>query len=93
MSSNFGRQNEQPPRISIIGVAALITGKGKNQAAEDFRRRAARYPDVKANCIDVEFKDSRGRRGQKDAPVQNTLTWNSTMLADEKANRTLALVA
>ena len=63
------KTDEQPPRISIIDVAALITGKGKNQAAEDFRRRAARYPDVKANCIDVEFKDSRGKRGQKDTPV------------------------
>ena len=63
------KTDEQPPRISIIDVAALITGKDKNQAAEDFRRITARYPDVKANCFDVKFRDSRGRRGQKETPV------------------------
>ncbi len=28
-----------------------------------------RYPDVSANCTDVKFPDSRGRRGQRDTPV------------------------
>ncbi len=63
------KTDEQPSRISIIDAAALIMGKDKNQAAEDFRRLTARDPDVKANCFDVKFRDSRGRRGQKDTPV------------------------
>ena len=38
-------------------------------AAEDLRRLTARHPDVKANCFNVKFRDSRGRRGQKDTLV------------------------
>ena len=63
------KTEEAPPRVSIVDVAALITGKDKNQAAEDFRRLTTRYPDVKAKCFDVKFRDSRGRRGQKETPV------------------------
>ena len=63
------KTDEVPPRVSIVDVAALITGKDKNQAAEDFRRLTTRYPDVKAKCFDVKFRDSRGRRGQKETPV------------------------
>ena len=47
------KTDEVPPRVSIVDVAALITGKDKNQAAEDFRRLTTRYPDVKAKCFDV----------------------------------------
>ena len=54
------KTEEAPPRVSIVDVAALITGKDKNQAAEDFRRLTTRYPDVKAKCFDVKFRDSRG---------------------------------
>ena len=61
--------DEDPPRISIIDVIAVVTGKDKNQAAEDLRRLTARHPDVKANCFNVKFRDSRGRRGQKDTLV------------------------
>ena len=63
------KTDEDPPRISIIDVIAVITGKDKNQAAEDLRRLTARHPDVKANCFNVKFRDSRGRRGQKDTLV------------------------
>ena len=28
-----------------------------------------RYPDVSANCTDVKFPDSRGRRGQRNTKV------------------------
>ena len=66
---NIRKTDEIPPRISVIDVAALIANKDKNQAAEDFRRLTVRYPDVKANCFDVKFPDSRGRRGQKATPV------------------------
>ena len=55
--------------MSVIDVVALIMGKDKNQASEDLRRLTTRYPDVKANCFDVKFRDSRGRRGQKDTLV------------------------
>ena len=63
------KTDENPPRISIIDAIATINGKDKNQAAEDLRRIVARDPDVKANCFDIKFRDSRGRRGQKDTPV------------------------
>ena len=46
--------DEDPPRISIIDVIAVVTGKDKNQAAEDLRRLTARHPDVKANCFNVK---------------------------------------
>ena len=31
--------------------------KDENQAAEGFRRLTTRYPDVKAKCFDVKFRD------------------------------------
>ena len=51
------KTDEDPPRISIIDVIAVVTGKDKNQAAEDLRRLTARHPDVKANCfvVSVDF--------------------------------------
>ena len=63
------KTDEVPPHVSIVDVAALITGKDKNQAAEDFRRLTTRCPDAKTKCFDVKFRDSRGRRGQKETPV------------------------
>ena len=60
-----------PPRISIIGVIAAVNVKDKNHAAEDLRRLAARHPDINANCVNVKFRDSRGRHGQKDTLVTN----------------------
>ena len=49
------KTNETPPRVSVIDVVALIEGKDKNQAAEDFGRLAERLPEVKANCFDFKF--------------------------------------
>ena len=49
------KTDEDPPRISIIDVIAVVTGKDKNQAAEDLRRLTARHPGVKANCFNVKF--------------------------------------
>ena len=49
--------------ISVVDVAAVITGKNHDAAAQDFRRVSERYPDVSAKCTDVEFRDSRGRKG------------------------------
>ena len=68
---NIRKTDEIPPRISVIDVAALIANKDKNQAAEDFRRLTVRYPDVKANCFDVHFRDSRGWQDQKETPVMD----------------------
>jgi hypothetical protein len=51
---------------SLLLFIAVVTGEDENQAAEDLRRLAARHPDIKANCFNVKFRDSRGRRGQKD---------------------------
>ena len=45
-----------PPYISVIDVAAAITGKNHDAAAQDFRRLPERYPDVSAKCTDVKFR-------------------------------------
>ena len=57
------------PQICVIDVAAVITGKNHDAAAQDFRRMSERYPDVSSKCTDVKFQDSRGRRGQRNTPV------------------------
>ena len=57
--------------------------KDKSQAAEDFRRLATRYPDVKAKCFDVKFRDcehfdSRNTLKRHLAPetlAKTSLTW------------------
>ena len=59
------KTNTTPPQISVVDVAAAITGKSHDAAAQDFRRMSERYPDVSAKCTDVKFVDSRGRRGQR----------------------------
>ena len=48
-----------PPQVSVIDVAAAITGKSHDAAAQDFRRMSKKYPDVSAKCIDVKFPDAR----------------------------------
>ena len=54
-----------PPQVSVIDVAAAITGKSHDAAAQDFRRMSKKYPDVNAKCTDVKFPDARGRQGQR----------------------------
>ena len=51
--------------MSIIDVIATISGKDKNQAAEDLRRISTGHPEVKAICFDFKFPG----RGQRDTPV------------------------
>ena len=46
------KTDEAPPRISVIDVAALITGKNHDATSGDFRRMVARYPEVRAFCTD-----------------------------------------
>ena len=55
------KTDETPPRIYVMNVAALITGKNHDAAAQDFRRMSERYPDVSAKCTDAKFPDSHGR--------------------------------
>ena len=59
------KTDENPPRISIIDVIATMSGKDKNQAAEDLRRISTGHPEVKAICFDFKFPG----RGQRDTPV------------------------
>ena len=58
------KTDENPPRISIIDVIATISGKDKNQAAEDLRRISAGHPEVKAICFDFKFP-GRSRAGPR----------------------------
>ena len=58
-----------PPQVSVIDVAATITGKSHDAAAQDFRRMSKKYPDVSAKCTDVKFHDARGRQGQRKTKV------------------------
>ena len=59
------KTDENPPRISIIDVIATISGKDKNQAAEDLRRISTGRPEVKAIYFDFKLPC----RGQRDTPV------------------------
>ena len=61
--------DDDPPYISVVDVAAVITGKNHDAAAQDFRRVPEKYPDVSAKCTDVKFRDSRGRKGQRNSPA------------------------
>ena len=58
-----------PPQISVVDVAAAITGKSHDAAAQDFRRMSMKYHDVNAKCTDVKFPDARGRQGQRKTKV------------------------
>ena len=60
---------ESPPNISVIDVVAAITGLSSSNAAVAFTRLKNEHPDVTARCSHVKFRDSRGRRGQKDSPA------------------------
>ena len=50
------KTDETPARISVIDVAALITGKTQHHAAEDFRRLTDRFPEVDAICVHFLFR-------------------------------------
>ena len=66
--------DDDPPYISVVDVAAVITDKNHDAAAQDFRRMSERYPDVSAKCTDVKFRDSRGRKGQRKSPACDVKT-------------------
>ena len=60
---------DAPPRVSVIDVISMITGKDANHAAEQLRRLVIQNPDVNSNCVYVKFADVRGRKGQKETPA------------------------
>ena len=61
--------DESPPLISVIAVVAAMTGRSSNNAAVTLARLTNEHPDVTANCSDVKFPNSRGRKGQKFTPA------------------------
>ena len=56
------KTDEDPPRISAIDIAIVLTGKSHHDAAQDFRRIVEQYPEV--GKIHFRFKG----RGQRDTP-------------------------
>ena len=57
--------DEVPPRISVIDLAAAITQKDANQAAEQAAYVKKRHPEVTEIFGDFKFSG----RGQKKTPV------------------------
>ena len=57
--------DEVPPRISVIDLAAAITTKDANQAAEQVAYVKKRHPEVTEIFGDFKFRG----RGQKNTPV------------------------
>ena len=59
------KTDETPPRISVIDVVIVITGKNARNAARDVGFLKERYPDVTQKLSDVKLVDSLGRRGEE----------------------------
>ena len=57
----YRKTDEVPPRISIIDVITVITGKSTRHAAEQLGRLVGRYPEVAANCGLLKFPGRRQR--------------------------------
>ena len=58
-----------PPQVNVIDVAAAITGKSHDAAAQDFRRMTKKCLGISAKCTDVTSPDARGRQGQRKTKV------------------------
>ena len=56
---------ERPPRISVVDVAALVTGKDSRKAAQDLGILKGRFPDVTQKFAFYKFPGKR----QRDTPV------------------------
>ena len=61
------RTDEAPPRLSVIDVAILVTGKDARKTAQDIGYVKERFPEVAQNLGLYKFP---GRR-QRDTPVAN----------------------
>ena len=62
------RTSETPPRISVIDVATLITGKNARNAARDVGFVKARYPEVAQKLSHFNFRG----QGQRNTEVTCT---------------------
>ena len=49
------KTDENPARISVIDVAALLTGKNSNDSAEAIRNICLNHPEVKERIFDFKF--------------------------------------
>ena len=56
--------------ISVIDVAAAITGKTNSAAMQDFQRIGKKYPETITKCDTFRFRG----RGQQDTPIANLAT-------------------
>ena len=66
------KTDEDPPRISAIDIAIVLTGKSHHDAAQDFRRIVEQYPEVGTNCSHFRFK-GRGQRGTPIAAIRGAV--------------------
>ena len=58
-----------PPKVSLIDVAVLITGKASRNARRAVATVQERHPDVAQHLSHVKLLDSRGRTAPKATPV------------------------
>lgn len=61
------KTDETPPRLSVIDVAILVTGKDARKTAQDIGYVRERFPEVAQNLGLFKFS---GRR-QRETPVAN----------------------
>ena len=61
------RTDERPPRLSVIDVSILVTGKDARKTAQDIGYVKERFPEVAQNLGLYKFQ---GRR-QRETPVAN----------------------
>ncbi len=59
------KTDEEPPRVSVIDVATLVTGKDARKAAQDVGFVKDRYPEVAQNLGLFKFPG----RAQRNTPV------------------------
>ena len=73
------KTDEALPRVSVIDVAVLITGKDAKKAAQDVATVKDRFPDLTQNLGQVKLPDVRGRKGNKDTPTGHAEDlWNTS---------------
>ena len=53
------KTDETPPRVSVIDVAAIITGHNVRYAAQAIRNIYEKYPDLDEKNIQVKFAERK----------------------------------
>jgi len=59
------KTDETPPRVSVIDVAAIITGHNVKYAAQAIRNIYEKYPDLDEKNIQVKFANSKARKANR----------------------------